>query len=257
MPGGISLMILAAPPLLQASGWRGLWIAVAVLALLGLVTLWVFGGRPHIRQTGAAALPISKNLRIGATKPGPWLIGGCFAIYGAQLFAIVTWMPTFMIEQRGAGAATASALTAIVVVANGACNVLGGWLLHRGAMPWAMMAIAGAVMAACAFATFSIWLPDAARYASSLILCGAGGIVGSATFAIAPAFAATPAQLGIVNGILVQASNLAQFVGPAALAALVAKFGRWESALWAMVGINVLLIVLALFVHRQEKVLPA
>ena len=35
-----------------------------------------------------------------------------------------------------------------------------------------------------------------------------------------------------------------------------ARSGRWESAFWLMVAANVLLIILALFVHRQEKLLP-
>jgi MFS transporter, CP family, cyanate transporter len=150
-----------------------------------------------------------------------------------------------------------SPLTALVVAVNGLCNVLGGWLLHRGARPWAMIAVSGGVMAICAFGAFSILFPDIARYGFSIALCGAGGVVASAVFAIAPLFASSPAQTGTVNGILVQASNLAQFAGPTALATGVSKSGRWESALWAMVAANVLLIVLALLVHRQEKMLPA
>jgi nitrate/nitrite transporter NarK len=160
-------------------------------------------------------------------------------------------MPTFMIDERHIGAATASALTAVIVVANGTFNVFGSWLLHRGARAWAMMASAGAIMALAAFGAFSASLPDFVRYVCSVLLCGVGGLVASAVFAVAPSFAASPAQLGVVNGILVQASNLAQFAGPAALAASVAAFGRWESALWGMVAVNVLLIVLALLVRRQ------
>jgi nitrate/nitrite transporter NarK len=80
-----------------------------------------------------------------------------------------------------------------------------------------------------------------------------GGVVASATFAVAPSLAPPPAQIGTVNGILVQASNVAQFVGPAALAAIVARSGYWEGAFWPMVGANVLLIGLALRVRRQSS----
>jgi nitrate/nitrite transporter NarK len=166
-------------------------------------------------------------------------------------------MQTALSEQKGAAtrwnAIAAAGLTALVVAANGACNIFGGWLLHRGAAPWAMIVLAGAVMALAAAGSFEAWLPDSARYACSLLLCGAGGMVASAAFAVAPVFAASPAQLGIVNGILVQASNLAQFVGPTAFAMIVARFGRWESALWAMVAVNLALILLALLVHHCEE----
>ncbi len=252
MPSGVSLMILAAPFALQAGGWRSLWIDVAMLAAAGAAVMWAFGRGARGHRTPDSGVPLWQNIRSGISRSGPWLVGGCFALYGAQLYAIITWMPTFMIEERGIGAAAAAALTALVVAGNGVCNFFGGWLLHRGATPWAMIALSGAVMAVCAFGTFTIYIPDLARYISSLVLCGAGGIIASAAFAIAPSFAKSSAQIGIVNGVLVQASNLAQFVGPTALAAEVSRTGRWESALWAMVGINVLLILLAMLVHRQE-----
>jgi MFS transporter, DHA1 family, inner membrane transport protein len=254
MPAGISAMILVAPFALRVGGWRALWLTVAVLAALGTAVMWVFG--QEIERQALSSVPIWQNIRTGAARLSPWLVGGCFALYGAQLYAIVTWMPTFMIDERGVGASTAAALTALIVVANGACNILGSWLLHRGAAPWAMMAISGALMAVAAFGTFTAGIPDLARYLCSITVCGAGGVVASATFAAAPSFAASPAQLGVVNGILVQASGLAQFVGPTALAASVTTFGRWESALWMMIGANVLLIAFALLLRRQPVMLP-
>lgn len=253
MPAGVSLMILAAPFILQTGGWRVLWDTLAVLAALTAAVMWLIGQGTHADRPAESSVPIWQNIRIGVSRLGPWLVAGCFTLYGAQLYAVITWMPTFMIDERSIGAASAATLTAVIVVANGTCNVFGGWLLHRGATPWAMIAVAGAIMAAAAFGTFTALLPDLVRYACSVVLCGAGGVVASATFAAAPSFAASSAQLGVVNGILVQASNLAQFVGPTALAAAVARFGRWESALWPMVGANVLLIGLALFLRRQGR----
>jgi nitrate/nitrite transporter NarK len=246
-------MILAAPLILRAAGWRGLWIAVAALAAAG-ATIMAFWGWSAGKNTYAGTdVKFWKNLWLVSSQPGPWLLAGCFALYGTQLYAIMTWMPTFMIEERGTSTATAAVLTATVVAVNGLCNVLGGFLLQRGVRPWVMMAASGGVMALCAFGTFSILLPDVARYLFTVALCGAGGVVASAVFAIAPLFAASAAQTGTVNGMLVQASNLAQFFGPAALAIGVSASGRWESALWVMVALNVLLIALALLVHRLEK----
>jgi MFS transporter, DHA1 family, inner membrane transport protein len=253
MPAGISLMILLAPFAMHVGGWRGMWISVAVLAAFGTALMWIVGhANGRERTFPASTTPLLQNIRVGTSQLGPWLVAGCFALYGAQLYAVITWMPTFMIEERGIGAATAATLTALIVVANGACNVLGSWLLHRGAAPWVMIALSGAIMAISALGTFSGWLSDPARYLCSAALCGAGGVVASATFAVAPSLAASPAQLGVVNGILVQASNIAQFVGPAALATTVAKLGHWESALWMMVGANVMLTALALLLRRQE-----
>ena len=258
MPAGISLMILAAPFVLQAGGWRALWIVIAVATATATIAMLLLGRSSAARDARAAdagGTPWA-DLWAGISQWGAWFVAGCFALYGAQLYAIVTWMPTFMMEERGIGAAAAAGLTAFAVVINGACNVLGGVLLRRGVAPWAMMAVSGVVMLVSAAGMFTDLVPDVVRYACSVILCGAGGVVASGAFAIAPSFARSPTQIGTVNGILVQASNVAQFVGPTALAAAVARFGRWESAFWLMVGANVLLILLALFVHRQEKLLP-
>jgi predicted MFS family arabinose efflux permease len=234
-----------------------LWISVAVFAAIGTALMWIVGHAIGREQTiPPSSTPLLQNIRLGVSRGGPWLVAGCFALYGAQFYAVVTWMPTFMIEERGIGAATAATLTALIVVANGACSILGSWLLHRGALPWVMIALSGAIMAVSAFGTFSSWLPDPARYLCSVAICGAGGVVASATFAVAPSLAGSPAQFGVVNGILVQASNVAQFVGPAALATTVAKLGHWESALWMMVGANVMLTALALILRRHERIFP-
>jgi CP family cyanate transporter-like MFS transporter len=258
MPAGISLMILAAPFVLQVGGWRALWVVIAAATAAATIAMLLYGekARPRDTQAADAGVPLWENFRQGVSQVGAWYVAGCFALYGAQLYAIVTWMPTFLIEQRGIGPATAAGLTAFAVVINGVCNILGSVLLRRGVAPWLMMAASGAVMLVSAAGAFTDVMPDLVRYACSVILCGAGGVVASGAFAIAPSFARSPTQIGTVNGILVQASNVAQFVGPTALAAAVARFGRWESAVWLMVGANVLLIVLALFVHRQGKLLP-
>jgi MFS family permease len=66
--------------------------------------------------------------------------------------------------------------------------------------------------------------------------------------------------LGVVvaaPSIIAQASNLAQFCGPSALAISVSKSGRWESALWVMVGVNVLVMALAFLLRCQEKRIAA
>lgn len=257
MPTGVAIMILAAPPVLHAGGWQALWVVVAGLTALWAAVMWMMGRRAAPGTAAVSTERLWHNVRLGVSRWGPWLVAACFALYCAQLYAIMTWMPTFMIEERGIAAAPAAALTAVVVAANGVGNVLGGWLLHRNAPPWAMIAVSGAIMAVAAFGVFTAWVPDAVRYALALVLCGAGGVVASASFAVAPAFAPSPAQVGTINGILVQASNLGQFVGPAALAAVVAAFARWESALWLMVGANVLLVLLALPVRRLERRLAA
>jgi cyanate permease len=247
MPAGVSLMILAAPLALSAGGWRAMWIAVAVVAMLGIVAMWVFGDNRGDKNSDTYRPSEWQNIRIAVFQAGPWLISACFALYGMQLYAVITWMPTFMIDERGLSSSLAAELTAVIVAGNGFGNLLGSCLLHRGAAPVTMILGSGAMMTLFAFGMFAIDLPDTVRYLCSFFLCGVGGIVASAAFAAAPSFAASPRQLGIVNGMLVQASNIAQFAGPVGIATCVAILGGWETAVWPFIAANVVLIFVAGF----------
>jgi predicted MFS family arabinose efflux permease len=255
MPGGVSIMILLAPAALYLGGWRTLWEVVALIAAAGaLAMMAVARGTP--RPPPAAPVPWS-TIGKALAQSGPWLVATCFALYAAQFYAIITWMPTFMIEERGANPAAASALTALIVVANGASSIVGGWLLHRGVAPWMVVLGVGVIMGVSAFPVFSAGVPDVLRYIASVVMAGTGAAVAAVTFASPPLFASSPAQIGVLNGLMVQASNFAQFAGPTALAAGVSRSGRWESALWAMVSVNIVMIILALVMHHQGKAVPA
>jgi MFS family permease len=254
MPVGVSLMMVTAPLALNLGGWRFLWIVVAALAMVGVSVTWAFG-RSAAAEPTATQLAPWQNICTAASVAGPWLISGCFVLFGMQLYAVITWMPTFMIDERGISATVAAVLTAAVIVSNGLANPIGSWLLHRGAEPWKMMLFAATAMAGLAVGMFATWLPDFARYVCSVFLCGAGGVAASAAFAAAPTLAPSPSQLGIVNGFLVQASNIAQFIGPVAAAATMARFGHWENVVWLFTGANVLLILLAQFALRKQRAL--
>ena len=254
MPLGVTLMILMAPAMLEWAGWQGLWLLVAGLAGIWLVVMAAAAQRAAPKAAAAgSAEPVWRNIRLGVSRPGPWLVAACFVLYSSQLYAIITWLPTFMIEERAMAPGTAAALTALVVAANGVFSFLAGWLLHREMPPWLLLTVSGAVMTLAALGAFSADVNDLARYVSCLLLAGVGGVVAAAAFAAAPSLAPSPAQVGTINGILVQASNLGQFLGPPVLAAVVSGFGRWESALWMMVGANVLLAVLAVLVRRVAR----
>lgn len=254
MPLGVTLMILVAPAMLEWAGWQGLWLLVAGLAGIWLVVMAAAAQRAAPKAAAAgSAEPVWRNIRLGVSRPGPWLVAACFVLYSSQLYAIITWLPTFMIEERAMAPGTAAALTALVVAANGVFSFLAGWLLHREVPPWLLLTVSGAVMTLAALGAFSADVNDLARYVSCLLLAGVGGVVAAAAFAAAPSLAPSPAQVGTINGILVQASNLGQFLGPPVLAAVVSGFGRWESALWMMVGANVLLAVLAVLVRRVAR----
>lgn len=249
MPAGIALVMLAAPAVLEPLGWRWLWLAAAAMALLCLAAARrVVVDLPHDRtpldwaETAAAI-----------ARPGPWLLAVSFTVYAWQWASLMVWMPTFLVEQRGAGGFAAAALTALVVAVNVPGNLLGGWLLHREVPRWLLLAGGFAAMGLLAQGIFWEWLPDLVRY----LLCAAfsfiAGVVPPALLAGVPAHSASPRQMGMVNGMVVQGSNGGHLVGPPLTAVVVTWSGAWAAAGWSMGGGALAGLALAVVLRAVER----
>lgn len=253
MPAGTSLMMLASPLALGALGWRALWHVVAAVTLLAAV---IFLRQTDTSLDEAGPSPrgasLTANLRLTLSRPGPWLLGVAFAFYTVQFAALMAWLPSFLIEERGLTTALAATLTAIWVGVNVPGNLLAGWLLRRGSSHWALIAIAGAVMGLCGLGIFSSGLADGTRYFLCLVLSLAGGMLPASVLAAVPAVAPSRAQAGTTNGMLVQGANLGLLVGPPAMAAVVTATGSWEGSAVLMAAAGGAIVVLALLLRRLE-----
>jgi len=78
-------------------------------------------------------------------------------------------------------------------------------------------------------------LPDWGRYASCLAFSFFGGVIPTAVFSGVAALARSPQHIGTANGMVMQASQLTQFVSPIAIAWLAARLG-WGASLPVMLG---------------------
>jgi len=250
MPAGIAAMMLASPALLAAGGWRGLWLANAALALASAAVFWLTTRSLHLPAPGRRSWA---DIRRSLTLPGPWLLAGCFACYAVQFFALMAWLPTFLVEQLDMPLRRAALLTALVVASNMTGNWLGGWLLHRGVARWILLAVVAATLSFLAIGVFSRPLPAAAKLACAFVFSAIGGMLPTACLAGAPVHAPSPAQVGAVNGIIVQGSNVGSLFGPPALAAAVASIGTWGEASWLLLLAGGGGVALAFALARVER----
>ncbi|HET7197970.1 MAG TPA: MFS transporter, partial [Burkholderiales bacterium] len=230
MPTGGAIALVAASPLIAASGWRGMWLVLAAAALAAVVPF-------------ASAVPASRPAQLGSLRlvaeslrrKGNLAMALLFACYVAQWTSVMVWLPTFLSEQGLAPAAAATA-TALMVLVNAPGNLLGGWLLSRGVPRGGLVVAASLTAAACEAGMFLPQLPGAARFGLVLAFSLCAGTIPASIFAGLPVHARSPQHIATGNGMVLQFSNLGQFLGPLLVAWLASRLGGWQASLWALLA---------------------
>ena len=231
MPAGGGIALLVAPPIITAWGWRGLWVVLA----LGAAACFALAARyaPVPKHGGIASLRLlSETL----ARPGNIVLAVLFTLYVSQWVSVMIWLPTFLVDERGATPALAALLTALMVLVNAPGNVAGGWLLAHGVRRGPLVAGVSATMALCAAGMLGPLLPDTLRYLLCLVFSAVAGMIPGAIFSGLAVHAKSPQHISTANGLVMQASQGGQFVGPMALARLASQHGGWGATLWAMLG---------------------
>jgi DHA1 family inner membrane transport protein len=231
MPTGGTIALLAAPVLIGAWGWRGLWMGIAVATALAAVLF--------SRVVVAAPYGAVSSLRLvveSLAQKGNLVLAALFAFYVAQWSSVMIWLPTFLVDEHGASTRTAALATALMVLVNAPGNIAGGWLLSRGVRRATLIVGASLIAAACEALMLTEGVPPALRYAAVLVFSACIGVVPASIFAGLPVHARTPQHIGTGNGIVNQASQAGQFFGPLLLAWLASILGGWHATLWAMLA---------------------
>lgn len=252
MPTGGTIALLAAPWLIAAWGWRGLWAAFALAAALCVVLFARMVPLPRYGQVRSLRLVVET-----LAQKGNIVMALLFLCYVAQWTSVMLWLPTFLVEEHRVSTGAAALAAALMVLVNAPGNLLGGWLISRG-VPRGRLIVAGALIAAaCEVGMLAAPLPGALRYALVLAFSVSAGVIPASIFAGLPVHARTPQHIATANGMALQASNLGQFVGPLALAWIASRFGTWDVALWPMLGFAALAAACGVLLGGIEKNLPA
>lgn len=226
MPTGSLIMILAGPHLM-AFGWQAMWIVNGVIVLGYAMILLAFEFKEPVvaktaNQTGA-------NVRAVLGKPGPVLLAVMFGLYTFQYASMTGLLPVLLVDRMGLSIAGAGAVVAITVAANALGNMSASAMMRLGVPFWAIATGAFAFATGAGFGVFSSALPVAAVATLASVSLALTGMIPASIYAAAPKFTPVPAVLGIALGLITQASNIGNLLGPAAMAAVVDTFG-WSRA---------------------------
>jgi MFS family permease len=250
MPIGVALMLALSPALLATAGWRGLWL-VNVAVALALLTLLLRSRASYRSAAGTRAVSLEGASRT-LVHGGLWLLCIAFGLYTAQWVTIMTWLPTYLVNAAWPlpGAALA---TALVVACNVPGNLAGTWVLRRGVRFGTVIAIAFVVMGACGPLVFAESQPTALRVAACVGFSFFGGMLPAAVLSGAPRFAERPDHIAMTSGVVMQGSNLGQFVGPPLVAWQVERAGAWSAATPFLVSCALAGLATAVVLSRSRR----
>jgi MFS family permease len=250
MPAGTGSMMAFAPLLLASLGWRGLWLANALLAAGFALALARATRALPVTPPPGGSFAAAMHATIAA--PGPRLLALSFATYALQFLAVFGLLPTLLVEQDRLSPAAAALLGAIAIACNVPGNLLGGWLLHRGAPRWALIAATSAAMGALAIAIYAADLALPLRFALLCLLSLVAGITPAAVLGAAPSLAPSARHVALTNGLILQGSYLGQTIGPPAVAAIAQATGAWHWSPAVLCASAALGVALALALRPLE-----
>ncbi len=252
LPFGSGLTILLSPLLLGWIGWRGLWLVIVLLTLVCAAALW--RSRDSYRAAAASVPTFSGTLQ-ALRQSGPWHLAAGFACYSLMYYALAVWLPTFLMQERGASIAQAALLTALLIGCNAGGNLAGGWLMHRAAPRGHVISLAFLVMAACSCGIFSAALPDALRFSLSILFMLVGGTIPASILSGGQVYVREASQISGIQGLIVQMAQIGPFAGPPLVAAVVSATGDWDAALGVLLAAAACGTVLGQLALRSEQAL--
>jgi MFS family permease len=256
MPTGTTLGMLLAPLVIAGFGWRALWLVTALFALAAMALLYSLRG--HYRATPPAGGHMPWRAAAGPLgAPGPWLIALAFGCYAFNYYAIMVWLPTFMVGERHTPLGTASLLTALMVAANIPGNLAGGALMQRGFARGSNICLAAIATALTCSVVFAPGLSDSTRYLGCLAFSFSVGILPGSVMSSAQTHARSAAQVGTVQGMINQGSNMGQFASPLLVTAVVGANLAWDRMLVLLMASAAIIFAAGLLIRVIESRIAA
>jgi MFS family permease len=251
MPFGVSWVVASSPPLLDRFGWRGVWLLVALAAAVCAALL--LAQSRHYAGLASGTRRSLASVRHSFAQPVPWLLGLAFAMFAIQHVALMVWLPTYLLETRGIAGAAAALLTALAVFVNCFGNLLGGWLIQRSFSRGRIIAATFVVTSLLFVGIFAAGLPDPARYALAVLFSFIGGTVPAVALSAGMRYARSPAEIGAIQGLIINVTHVGIFFGTPLVAASVTWGGSWDAVLWVMLGCAAVALAAAAAIGRYER----
>jgi MFS family permease len=242
---GPALGALAGGYLMEAAGWRGLFIWLGALSLLWLIPWSVWGPSSRPAPASPSAQP-TIPFRLILRHREAW---GAFAGHfcgNYYWFFLLTWLPGYLVSARGYSTRDMAAIGGLAFAVVAASTVLAGWLSDRfiraGASPTRVRktVVVSGLLASTVILPVAVIQHQTASLALLLAACAGFGVYVSNHWAITQTLSGPRAAgrwTSVQNGV----GNLSGIVAPWLTGAVVQRTGSFHlafvaSALVALIG---------------------
>lgn len=245
---GSAILLLIAPLVFAAGGWRLMWlVAAAGAALAAVAVAWRI---PDVGQPlRARPEPFATSVRVVVASGYPMVAGIAFGAYVASYYVVVGFLPTILVA-AGRSVADAALLSAIATAANGFGNIVGAVASRRFLRLHVMLV--GAIVLGIGGALEYLAIPVPLRIAAATIGAFVGGLIPGTITAGIPQLSPTPALIATTQGLVMQFSTIGQLVGPVLVAGLGGERGGPVGSL-VMLGLAAVGIVTAFWLARAPS----
>lgn len=251
IPTGQLIASALAAPIVAQGVWQPLWWIGIGLTLAFAVLLW--------RRTGQVATLQPGRRTPLALVPAQWaglvLNAVIFMLWSTELFAFYTWMPQFLVEQRGLTLAESQWPYSLSVAGIMVFSILGGFMLRRGLSFTAMMAIGLAIQAVVWFIVPALESPTLGLLLVALY-GAASGITPTGLFAGPSVMLGPEKARGTAYAVLMTGRNSGVLLGPVILPFVHDWLGAWGRIGLVFGAIAALAAVLAVALGFLARRLP-
>ncbi|CAI0708168.1 CynX/NimT family MFS transporter [Serratia quinivorans] len=249
MPAGMAISLFFGP---HFADWQQSWIAGGILTLLAALLLPFTTPRSVLSTATATTLKLSQALLSIIRARQPLLLALIFTTYNLQFFAVMAFLPIFLMQRIGLTLAAAGAVSAAVIAVNILGNLFAGVLLSRGLRARTLLAIASTLMGLAGARVFLPATSNSMLVPLCLLFSGIGGMLPATILAATPAAAPEPTLIPLSLGLVMQGIYLGQVIGPIVLSTLVAYAG-WTAPSVLVLAAALLGSLLALTLTSRAK----
>lgn len=249
MPAGMAISLFFGP---HFSNWQQSWIAGGILTLLAALLLPFTTPRAAVTTSSTVAFKLRQALVSILRARQPLLLALIFTTYNLQFFAVMAFLPIFLMQRIGLTLATAGGISAAVIAVNILGNLAAGVLLSRGLRARTLLAVVSLLMGLAGTGVFLSVTPNALLIPLCLVFSAIGGMMPATILAATPAAAPEPGLIPLSLGLVMQGIYLGQVIGPIVLSALVAYAG-WSAPAGMVLAAALLGSILALALASKTR----